>query len=156
MAIAKRLREHLKRAGVPYDVIKHRPTVSASRTAQVAHISGECVAKAVVLQDEDGYVLAALPSTHRVELEALGRTLDRSVSLATESEISELFDDCAIGAVPPVGNAYGLEILLDESLAAMPEVYFEAGDHRSLVHMSGSDFAFLMADAQRGTFSHHV
>jgi hypothetical protein len=33
MAIAKRLRKHLERAGVPYDVIKHRPTVSASKTA---------------------------------------------------------------------------------------------------------------------------
>jgi Ala-tRNA(Pro) deacylase len=122
----------------------------------VAHISGELVAKAVVLQDDDGYVLAAVPSTHRVELDALGRALDRSVNLATESEISELFEDCAVGAIPPIGNAYGLEILLDVSLTALSDVYFEAGDHRSLVHMSGTDFAFLMIDAQRGTFSHHV
>ncbi len=156
MAIAKRLRKHLERAGVPYDVIKHRPTVSASKTAQVAHISGELVAKGVVLQDEDGYMLVAVPSTHRVELDALGRAFDRSVNLATESGISELFDDCAVGAVPPIGNAYGIEILLDESLTALSDIYFEAGDHRSLVHMSGTDFAFLMIDAQRGTFSHHV
>ena len=60
-----------------------------------------------MLQDKDGFVLAAVPSTHRVELEALGRTFDRSVNQATEGAIYEFFDDGAIGAALPVGNVYG-------------------------------------------------
>ena len=40
-----------------------------------------------------------------------------------------LFDDCEFGAVPPVGAAYGLPVLLDESLDGASELHFEAGDH---------------------------
>lgn len=156
MAIAKKLRQYLDDAGVRYDVIEHSPTPSASRTAQVAHVSGERMAKAVVLQGDEGYVVAAVPSTHQLELEALVDMLGQPVSLATEGEIGELFADCEVGAVPSVGDAYGLKILMDDSLSGLPDVYFEAGDHRSLVHVNGGDFASLMANAQRGRFSHHV
>lgn len=156
MAIAKKLRQYLDDAGVAYDVVEHSPTPSASRTAQAAHISGERMAKGVVLQGDGDYIVVAVPSTRRLELEALGQRLQHPVSLATEGEICALFTDCESGAVPPLGDAYGLKILMDDSLLGLPEVYFEGGDHRSLIRMSGSDFASIMTTAERGHFSHHV
>ncbi len=78
------------------------------------------------------------------------------LGLATEGEIADLFDDCDLGAVPPVGAAYGLSVVLDESLVDAPEVYFEGGDHTTLVHVAGDAFGTLMSDARRGRFSHHV
>ena len=155
MTIAKTLGAHLANAGIQYDVVAHLSTPSASRSAQAAHVTGERVAKAVVLHDDRGYLLAVVPSTHRVELGTLHDLLGRSLNLATEAEITNLFGDCDVGAVPPVGAAYGLKVVLDESLLGQPEVFFEGGDHASLVHVSGDDFASLMADAQRGQFSHH-
>lgn len=156
MAIANRLREYLANAEVTYDVVTHPHSASSTRTAQVAHVTGERLAKTVVLHDDQGHLLVVVPSTHRVELDTLGRLLNRRLNLATESEIGELFDDCELGAVPPVGAAYGLKVMLDESLAAQPEVYFEAGDHRELLHVSAEAFGKLMESAQRGRFSHHV
>ena len=91
-----------------------------------------------------------VPSTHRLELDAVQRLVDRSMSLATEGEIADLFGDCELGAVPPVGPAYGLNVLMDESLADQSEVFFEGGDHRSLVRVNGADFDTLMGEAQRG------
>ena len=155
MTIAKTLGAHLAAAAIKYDVVSHRSTPSASRTAQAAHVTGERVAKAVVLHDDSGYLLAVVPSTHRVELGTLHDLLGRSFNLATEAEITNLFGDCDVGAVPPVGAAYGLKVVLDESLLGHPEVFFEGGDHASLIHVGGDDFASLMADAQRGQFSHH-
>ena len=156
MSIAKTLGRHLTRSGVGFDVVSHPRTLSSTRTAEAAHVSGERLAKAVVLHDEQGYLLAVVPSTHRLELTAVQRLVERSMSLATEGEIADLFGDCELGAVPPVGPAYGLDVLMDDSLADQPEVYFEAGDHRSLVHVNGADFDVLMGEAQRGRFSHHV
>ena len=156
MAIAKRLSDHLANAGVAYDVVTHPRTVSSSRTAQAAHVTGERVAKTVVLHDDRGYLLAVVPSTHRVELDSLRSVLNRRLSLATEGEIAKLFGDCDVGAVPPVGAAYGIDVVLDESLATQPDVYLEAGDHESLLHVGGDDFAKLMTNAQSGRFSHHV
>lgn len=156
MAIAKRLSEYLAGAGITHDVVTHPRSESTSRTAQVAHVTGERVAKTVVLHDDQGYLLVVVPSTHSVELDTLGRVLNRRLNLATESEIGTLFDDCELGAVPPVGAAYGLKVMLDESLTAQPDVYFEGGDHRKLIHVSAEDFEKVMEGAERGRFSHHV
>ena len=156
MTIANRLKHYLDDEGVAYDIVSHPRTVNSSGSAQAAHVSGERVVKSVLIHHGQGYVLAVVPSTHRIELGTLQELLQTRLGLATEAEIGELFDDCNLGAVPPVGRAYGLTVMLDDSLADMPDVYFEGGDHRNLVHVSGDDFGALMKDARRGRFSHHV
>jgi Ala-tRNA(Pro) deacylase len=155
MAVAITLQQYLDDRGVEYDVLVHSHTVSASRSAQKSHVSGDKVAKAVVLKSEEGFLVAVLPASHHVDLGQLQGWLDRPVALATESEASALFPDCALGAVPPVGAAYGVEAILADDLAEQPEVYFEGGDHASLVHVSAAQFHDLMAGARRGQFSRH-
>ncbi len=156
MAVAKSVKNYLRKQGVDFDITIHAPRASASRSAQAAHVSGEQVAKSVVLHDGDEYMLAVLPATHRLEVDSLERIVNRRLGLATEIELGDLFADCEIGAVPAVGAPYGLEVVLDERLAAQPDIYFEAGDHRSFVHMSGESFSRLMRNARLGQFSHHV
>lgn len=156
MTIGRKLKEYLSDARVEYDLVEHPRTESSSRTAQVAHVPGDNLAKSVVLHHEDGYVLAVVPSTHRVELGSLERTFGCNLNLASEPEIAGLFDDCRIGAIPPAGAAYDLETVVDEQLAAQPEVWFEGGDHRTLVRVSGDGFRRLMAEARQAQFSHHA
>ena len=114
------------------------------------------VAKCVVLEDEAGYLMAVLPATHKVEIETLSEELGRDLQLATENEIKDMFEDCATGAIPPMVKAFGYEAVVDESLNTCDEIYFEAGNHTELVHLSGEDFADLMADAPHLQFSHHI
>jgi Ala-tRNA(Pro) deacylase len=155
MAVAITVQQYLEDRGVDYEVLTHAHTVSASRTAQKSHVPGDRVAKAVVLKADADYLVAVLPASHHVDLGQLGGWLGRTVGLATESETSELFPDCALGAVPPVAGAYGIEAILDDSLARQSDVYFEGGDHSSLVHVSADQFRDLMAGARRGVFSAH-
>ena len=82
--------------------------------------------------------------------------MQRNLGLATESELAGLFQDCAPGAIPPIGPAYGIETLVDESLLQMDDVYFEAGDHEELIHLSGKQFRELLAGARHGRYSYHV
>jgi Ala-tRNA(Pro) deacylase len=118
--------------------------------------SGDRVAKAVVLRDEYGYVLAILPASHHIRLDDLRMQLGLDVDLAAEYEIEELFDDCVPGAIPPVGECYGLETVVDDSIERQPEVYLEGGDHATLVHMTHAQFASLTATARHGSFSVHA
>jgi Ala-tRNA(Pro) deacylase len=155
MAVAITVQQFLEDRGIDYEVLTHAHTVSASRTAQKSHIPGDRVAKAVVLKADADYLVAVLPASHHVDLGQVGGWLGRSVGLATESEASGLFPDCALGAVPPVAAAYGIEAILDDSLTRQSEVYFEGGDHSSLVHVSADQFSDLMGDARRGVFSAH-
>ena len=156
MSFGQKFKEYLLDSRVDFDLVEHRRTGSSSQTAQAAHIPGERLAKAVVLQHDDGYVLAVVPSTHRVELGTLERALGCKLNIATEAEVGRVFGDCALGAVPPAGPAYDLETLVDEELGKQPDVNFESGEHRTLVHVTGDGFRQLMAEAQHTQFSHHV
>ena len=154
MTMAKKLQDYLDGEGISYDTVAHHRTATTSQSAQAAHVPGNRLAKSVVVHHEMGYVLAVVPSTHRVELSTLQDVMHRRLGLASEEEVSTLFADCETGAVPPIGSAYDVPVILDESLDKASDVYFEAGDHRTLVHMSGDNFRNLTKDAQVARFSH--
>ncbi|ACL72207.1 YbaK/prolyl-tRNA synthetase associated region [Thioalkalivibrio sulfidiphilus HL-EbGr7] len=156
MSLSQTLKTYLDSQGIPYQVIHHDPTPSANRSAEAAHIPGDKLVKAVVLEDNGQYILAALPATRRLKLGRLHHTLGEHVGLATEAEVERLFGDCAQGAVPALGSAYGLETLVDDSLNDQDEVYIEGGDHESLVCLSGSAFMGLLGPARHGNFSAHI
>ncbi len=153
MGIAITLQQYLSDNGVTYDCVMHKRTGSSIRAADASHVSGDCLAKAVVLRRREGYILAVLPASRQVKLDEVGGWLKQFVGLATEDEVALLFPDCAPGAVPPVAAAYGLRSLVDDSLEARSDVYFEAGDHRTLVHVSGAEFHKLMQKVPHGHFS---
>lgn len=156
MAVAERLKTYLDDQDIEHEVLLHPHTGSSMETAEAAHISGERLAKAVVVRDEEGYLMVVIPSTHHVDLNVLHRQLGRLVGLATEAELARLFPDCEPGAVPALGVAYGLETVWDRALAEEPEIYFEGGDHELAVRVDGGQFRRLMGDAQQGRFSHHL
>jgi Ala-tRNA(Pro) deacylase len=156
MAISRSLKNYLEEQGVQYDVVRHVHTESSMHTAAAAHVPGDRLAKSVLVVDEEGCLLVVVPSSHRVQLGELDRQLERNLGLATEDELRELFKDCKIGAIPPVGAAYGIETVVDENLTKQPEVWFEAGDHELLIHVSGEQFSKLVGNAPRRRFSRHV
>lgn len=156
MSMSASVREYLEHMDIDYDVLHHNPTRTSMMSAEQCNISGEQLAKAVILCDENGFIMAILPSTHRLDLGQLQQRFHRPLGLATENELSGLFDDCAPGAVPPLSEIYGLDCIVDDSLTACDEVYFEAGDHEDIVRISGRDFRDLTTYAQHGHFSHHI
>lgn len=153
MAIAQTLQKYLADKRVKYDVIAHEPTSSSMRTAETCHIPGDRLAKAVLLRDEMGYALAVLPASHHIRLSELKRQFGDDVRLASEREIVELFQDCVRGAIPALGDCYGLDLVVDDSIDEQPEVYFEGGDHSTLVRVTRSQFAGLTAAARHASFS---
>jgi Ala-tRNA(Pro) deacylase len=155
MPIAPILQKHLDQ-NVTYDVITHDVTMSSSHTAEACHVSGDRLAKAILLRRDRGYLLAVLPASHHIDLAGLRRQLgDDHVDLADEREIKPLFPDCAPGAIPPIGECYELDVFVDDSIEQQPDVYLEGGDHATLVHLDRTQFARLMAEARHGRFSIH-
>lgn len=153
MTMASKLQTYLEEMGIQYDLLPHAPSHNSADSARNALIPESQLAKAVVLEDDDGYLMAVVPASRKVELERVRESCGRPLALATEPELRELFRDCEFGAIPPLGQAYGIGVLWDDSLASCDEVYFEAGDHADLVHVSGSDFQRLMSDSQHAAIS---
>ena len=156
MTIAASVQKHLIREGVSYELIEHARALDSTHSAQAAHVLGAQLAKGTVLKDDQGFIIAVVPATRKVDLGAMHRRFGRLFGLATEHELKSLFGDCEPGAVPPLGAAYGIDCVLDDSLMEEPDVYFEAGDHCRLVHVSGTDFRKLMTGAPHGDISRHV
>ncbi|TCK17255.1 Ala-tRNA(Pro) deacylase [Thiogranum longum] len=156
MAMANRVVNYLLEQDVDFDLLDHPHSATSMESAQLAHISGDRIAKSVVLEDERGYLLVVVPASCRVDLGELHRLTRRNLGLATEYELGALFEDCEPGAVPPLGPAYDLETIVDETLAEQPDIYFEAGDHEQLVHVSGETFETLLGEAQHTDCSRHL
>ncbi len=145
MPIAMTLKSYLDDHKVSYDTVEHPHTESAVDSAKSAHVPPHQMAKAVVLEDTAGFMVAVLPSSNRLNLGWVNEELERDLRLATEDELKALFRDCDTGAIPALSTAYGLKVIWDDQLKHAADIYIEAGDHEHLIHLSGEDFRQLMA-----------
>jgi Ala-tRNA(Pro) deacylase len=152
MTISSRLKSYLARRRVAFDEVPHEQESHVNRAARTADLDGDQVAKAVVVRAGGEYMLAVIPASRQVSIADLERWLGREVRLADEPEIGLLFADCSLGAIPPIGDAYGLETVLDDSLLDLDDIYFEGGDHRTFVHVDAGDWRRLMKDSAHGAF----
>jgi Ala-tRNA(Pro) deacylase len=149
------LSNYMHQHGVVYSIRRHEPTATSQQTAQAAHVPGDRLAKAVVLEDGEEFIVAVIPATHRLDRWAISEMIKRPFYLAEEDDFAELFRDCRRGAVPAIGPAYGVHTFVDVSLLEQPEVFFEGGDHEILVRVDRNGFAALMASAEPGVISAH-
>lgn len=154
MAIAKTVERYLREHGTAYAVVPHAPSMSSKETAAAAHVRPEQIAKAVVLADDRGFLMAVLPGDRHVQLHRLSDRLRRRFALVNEQRIAPIFKDCDLGAIPPLGPAYGMQTIVDDSLVGRKLVFFVAGDHDELIQVDGDAFVHLLSSAQHGQFSH--
>ncbi len=143
MPMSTRIKNHLEANKIPYSLLNHPSSYTAQGVAAVIHVSGREVAKTVVVQAGRDYYLVVLPASYQVKPEKLAHVLGRPARLATEDEFCSLFPDCELGAMPPLGELYGLSVYVDESLAADKEIIFNAGTHRDAIRMNYDDFVRL-------------
>lgn len=141
----KKLKEFLDSNNIKYVAISHSPAYTAQEIAALAHIPGQTMAKTVVLKVDDKMALAVLPSAYKVDFELLKDAIGADkLELANEQEFSDLFPQCEVGAMPPFGNLYGLDVFVAESLSENDEIAFNAGSHTELIKMSFKDFESLV------------
>lgn len=140
------IRSYLQSRAVSFDYLLHRPTHSATDLAGSLHVPGRSVAKGVLVRAGDAYILAVLPATRRVDTARLSEILGvPEVRIATEPEVERVFADCEPGALPPFGRLYGLQTVLDLSLATGAEMTFVANMRHEGVRMRFADYEAIEA-----------
>jgi Ala-tRNA(Pro) deacylase len=154
MGVAATLEKFLKDKAVPFSILEHAYAEGSFNTAKVAKIDTHSLVKAVLLRDEDfHYTLCVLPTHNKILRHTLNQIFDRHLELVDEDELQKIFADCAPGAVPALGTAYGLDVIWDEDLLDQPELYIEAGDHIHLIKIPTPTFTELLANAMHDRFS---
>jgi Ala-tRNA(Pro) deacylase len=151
MFVSQTVMGFLDRQGIDFELLSHKHTGDSTATARAAHIEPTKLAKGVLLCDAEEFVLAVVPASKHVNLFALRELLDTdSLSFAPENDMQYIFRDCERGALPVVGSAFGLTTAVDEDLLGQGDIYFEAGDHEHLVHLTGNQFQRMMAGQPHG------
>lgn len=153
MDFATTVSNALKESGVKYKVVRHTCVHSLEQAAQSAGIAPEQVARAVLLHDDQGILMAVVPLTAMIDFNALRQVTLRNLAPVTHLPLNRLFTDCDEGSVPPLGPRYDIHTMIDESLMQVPEVFFEPGRKGCLIGVSNQDFRHLMRGAKLRPFA---
>ncbi len=140
----KKLKEFLDNNNVPYITITHSQAFTAQQVAASAHIPGKEMIKTVMVNINGKMAMAVLPASYHVDFNVLKEiTGQQNVRLASESEFKDMFPDCEVGAMPPFGHLYGMEVYAAVSLTDDEEIAFNAGTHTEVIRMDYKDFERL-------------
>jgi Ala-tRNA(Pro) deacylase len=142
---AKKLREYLDDNKVRYSVVTHEEAYTAQEAAKITHIPGKKLAKTVMIRLDGIMSMAVLPASRQIDFERLRSITGASeVELATEEEFIDMFPGCEIGAMPPFGNLYGIDVFADKHLVEDEQIAFSAGTHTELIRLGFKDYMRLV------------
>jgi len=153
MSIPQRIRTYLDSQNVTFEWLRHPEAFTAQEVAHALHLSGKRLAKTVVVSADGRMVMVILPASHRLVMSELRGVLEaREVHLVPEEQLASTFPGCDLGAIPPLGDLYGMQVWVDRTIADQEDIVFNAGTHADAVKMKYHDFAAL-SKPRLGRFS---
>jgi len=156
MTVLKKLKDYLEKNQVRYDVGYHERVYTSQEIAAAMHVPGRELAKVVMVKADGKMVMLVLPASYQVETKKLKKALQcKKLAIAKEREFEELFPDCEVGAMPPFGNLYHLEVWVDQVLTEDEFIFFRAGSHVETLKVKYNDYARLV-NPRVGDFSVHL
>ena len=145
MPLLEKLRDFLEANLAEYSHTVHPTAYTAREVATAEHLPAREIAKTVVILGDGGFRMLVVPANRLVDFREVRTALGLSnVRMATEYELGNLFPDCEVGAMPPVGSLYGLPVFIDASLLSEEVIAFNAGTHRDEVHMRTAEYKRLV------------
>jgi Ala-tRNA(Pro) deacylase len=143
------LRKLLDSKGIKYTTISHSMAFTAQEIAASARVPGKELAKTVIVKIDGRYSMAVMPASCKINFELFRQNVGaKKVELAGENEFQNLFPGCDIGAMPPFGSLYDMDVYVCRQLREDEEIAFNAGSHTELIKMPYKDFERLVAPKQ--------
>jgi Ala-tRNA(Pro) deacylase len=141
----KKLKAFLDENRVKYVSLTHSKAYTAQEVAASAHVPGAIMAKVVIVELDGAMAMAVLPASRKIVMQDLRDvTGSDQVKFVSEDKFKDRFPDCEIGAMPPFGNLYGMDVFVADSLARNQEIAFNAGSHEEIIKLAYEDFKRLV------------
>ncbi|TFH88520.1 YbaK/EbsC family protein [Billgrantia azerbaijanica] len=141
----ERVTQFLDEQSVKYVILQHSPAYTAQEVAAAVHVPGRHFAKCVMVKIDGRLALAVLPATDHVDLDRMAQSVGaQAVELASESDFEDRFPECEVGAMPPFGNLFGMEVFVSPHLTAAERIAFNAGSHTDVMQLAYGDFQRLV------------
>lgn len=141
----ERLKKHLDDNKIKYVIKSHSVAYTTPEIAAMAHVPGKEWAKTVIIKIDGKMAMAVLPASYRIDFDDFKKAVGvKNIELAPEEEFKNHFADCEVGAMPPFGNLYDMEVYVAESLTEDDVITFNACSHKELMQMAYKDFEKLV------------
>ncbi len=142
--IPETIDRYLKDHHLAYEHSVHARAVAAQRVAAAEHVTGDRIAKPVVVSVDGVLALAIVTATEKVDVEALRRATGAArVELVPETAFEGRFAPCEVGAEPPLG-LFGMPMYVDAKLAREPWIVMRGGTHEDALRLETT--AWLRAE----------
>ncbi len=150
MAIAYTIKQYLDNNRIVYTVLDLPEITSLAQAATAAGIPPRSLAQTVLLKDQIGLVMAVIPVTYELDTDSLCKILHRKLEPAQDMQITAIFRDCKPGFIPPLGEAYGVRAIIDDSLIQSGDICFASGNSAHLVKVTSKSFHIMQRNAWLG------
>lgn len=150
MNIPTTVRNYLARKGGQYKVYAATAGLSLADAVRTARVPVQKLVRSAVLKDGSSYLMAVYPATHRLDLAVLNGNSRRNFAACSADELKALVADSENVALPPLGEPYGLKVIVDRAVDELDEVFFTPGVAHLFVRARQEDFARLTEGALRG------
>jgi Ala-tRNA(Pro) deacylase len=141
----ERLKKHLDDNKIKYVIKSHSVAYTTPEIAAMAHVPGKEWAKTVIIKIDGKMAMAVLPASYRIDFDDFKKAVGvKNIELAPEEEFKNHFADCEVGAMPPFGNLYNMEVYVAESLTEDDVITFNACSHKELMQMAYKNFEKLV------------
>ncbi len=142
---SEKLKNFLDENDIKYLLIQHSLAFTAVDIAKSVHMHSRDMAKTVIVKVAGEFAMVVVPANYKVDLNGLQEALKTDdITLATEVEFFKLFPDCEVGAMPPFGNLYDMDVYVAESLTEDEYIAFNAGTHSEVIQMDYRDYEMLV------------
>jgi len=138
-------------SGSWYETFEHEPVRTSEQAARTRPgYSLQQGAKALVVnvkksKSEKFFVMLVLPAHLKIDNKKVKEYFQaKDFRFATEGEVLEITDGVQPGAVPPFGNLFDLEVLVDPKLLENQKIAFNAGDRSFSIAMKSEDYINLV------------
>ena len=143
---AKMLKDYLDKNRIKYISIKHSIAFTAQEIAASAHIRGIELVKTVLVKIDGKMAMCVLPASYKISFDQLKTAFgEKNIRLANEEEFKDRFPECEVGAMPPFGNLYNMDVFACEELKKDEAITFNGCSHTELIQLSYDDFERLVA-----------
>lgn len=134
-----------------FETFEHEPVRTSEEAANIrdgydlSQGAKALLIRVKVTNSDKKFAMVVLPGDKRFSAEKVKQLFQaKDVRFATVAEVAEITNGVQPGGVPPFGNVFGLEVIVDPSLLQNEKIIFNAGDKSFSIGMKSSDYKSLV------------
>lgn len=150
--VVQRILDLLTKQGVWFETFAHEPVRTSEEAAKIRdgytlHQGAKALLVRIKISNADKkFVMLVFPGDARFDTAKVKQLFAaKDVRFATEAEVVQLTNGVQPGGVPPFGNLFGLEVVVDPQLLQNEKIVFNAGDRSFSVGMKSADYQRIVA-----------